>query len=962
VNFGERQYERDWTHNLGPSVELEAPAQRESSHLTCGDYVLGLHMRGFTEMDLDRVASGFLAHHRRGSRSSRGSIGHCQGLPVPPSLSKRRSTGSAGVPWRHPSALARVAGALAVVAGIAVLLGWILAIPALTSVLPGLTRMSPLTALTFALTGAALWIGTVSANPHGALRFHQGAGRGWFGIGGAAIALIGLYRLCDYGFGWNLDIDQLGLTEKPPAAVGSALSLMAPATACGFLLLGCALLLVPAHRFFGAFQTACLLAAMVAWLGFSHYIYGGEPLLPYTKMAFHTAMLFLLVSAGILCTRADEGLVALLRSDGAGGGIARRLVPAAIVGPVVLGWLGLEGERAGLFDTEAGVSLFALSNIIVFGALIWANAESLDRADLERRTAQRRLRSQLERLRLLQQITHATGERQDLSSIFQVVVRTLEDKLPVDFGCVCLYDPVGNLLTVTSVGVRSKELAVELAMSEEARIEIDENGLARCVRGQLVYEPDLKHVQFPFPERLVRGGLRSLVTAPLLTESRVFGVLVVARREPHSFNSADCEFLLQLSEHTALAAHQAQLYGALQGAYDDLRQTQQVVMQQERLRVLGQMASGVAHDINNSISPVALYTEALLENEPGLSERARNYLQTIQQAVGDVAETVGRMREFYRERDPETVMAPVHLNRLVQQVVDLTRARWSDMARQQGIEIRLLTDLAPRPPSVMGLESEIRDALTNLIFNAVDAMPRGGTLTLRTKLTPGGGSSGSAAQPQIAVEIADTGTGMDEATRAKCLEPFFTTKGERGTGLGLAMVYGMIQRHRATIDIESEVGKGTTMRLVFPVAGTQVADSTSAQEVTPPLSRLRILLVDDDPLLLESLREILEGDGHAVVAASGGQEGIDSFRAGSDAGKPFAVVITDLGMPHVDGRQVASAIKATSAATPVILLTGWGRRLAAEGDAPPHVDCVLAKPPRLAELRAGLYQCCAPCR
>ncbi|HLL78078.1 MAG TPA: ATP-binding protein, partial [Ktedonobacteraceae bacterium] len=615
---------------------------------------------------------------------------------------------------------------------------------------------------------------------------------------------------------------------------------------------------VPARRFFGAFQAACLLAAMIAWLGFSHYIYGGEPLLPYTKMAFHTAMLFLLLSAGILCARADEGLVALLRSDGAGGVIARRLVPAAIVGPVVLGWLSLEGQRARLWDTEAGISLFALSNIIVFGALIWANAESLDRADLERRTAQSRLRSQLERLRLLQQITHATGERQDLPSIFQVVVRTLEDQLPVDFGCVCLYDAVDNLLTVTSVGLRSKELAMELAMSEETHIEIDENGLSRCLGGQLVYEPDVEQVHFPFPQRLARGGLRSLVIAPLLTESKVFGVLVVARREPRSFSSTDCEFLKQLSEHTALAAHQAQLYGALQGAYNDLRQTQQVVMHQERLRVLGQMASGVAHDINNSISPVALYTESLLENEPGLTERARRYLQTIQQAVSNVAETVGRMREFYREREPETAMAAVHLNELVQQVLDLTRARWSDMARQHGVEIRLQTELAAAAPAVMGFESEIRDALTNLIFNAVDAMPRGGTLTLRTRLTPGGGrSSDSAEQQHVALEVADTGTGMDEATRAKCLEPFFTTKGERGTGLGLAMVYGMVQRHHAIIDIESEVGKGTTMRLGFPVPATRVTEPTPAQKIMQVLPRLRILLVDDDPLLLKSLRETL---------------------------------------------------------------------------------------------------------
>ncbi len=250
------------------------------------------------------------------------------------------------------------------------------------------------------------------------------------------------------------------------------------------------------------------------------------------------------------------------------------------------------------------------------------------------------------------------------------------------------------------------------------------------------------------------------------------------------FSSGECEFLRQLSEHVALAAHQAQLYGALQAAYEDLRQTREAVMQQERLRALGQMASGIAHDINNAISPVALYTDSLLEREPNLSAQGRGHLQTIQRAIHDVAATVARMREFYRQRESQSTLTPVHLNRLVPQVVDLTRARWSDMPQQRGIVIQLRTELADDPPVVMGVESEIREALTNLIFNAVDAMPEGGTLRLRTKVV------GNPSEPsrQVQLEVSDTGGGMDEEARRRCLEPFFTTKGERGTGLGLAMV------------------------------------------------------------------------------------------------------------------------------------------------------------------------------
>jgi PAS domain S-box-containing protein len=577
----------------------------------------------------------------------------------------------------------------------------------------------------------------------------------------------------------------------------------------------------------------------------------------------------------------------------------------------------------------------------------------------ERKLSEVKLQEQLGRLNLLHQITRATGERQDLQSILQVVIRSLEDNLHIDFGCVCLHDRVAETLTVTSIGVRSEALAMELAMTKEARVPIDQNGLSRCVRGQLVYEPDIAAVEFPFPQRLARGGLRSLVVAPLLVESHVFGVLVAARREPHSFSSGECEFLRQLSEHVGLAAHQAQLYDALQQAYDDLRQTQQAVMQQERLRSLGQMASGIAHDINNAISPVALYTESLLTNEPNLSARTREYLETIQRAIDDVAATVSRMREFYRQREPQFTLVAVSLNELVQQVINFTRARWSDMQQRRGIVIQMQTELAPDLPVVMGIEGEIREALTNLIFNAVDAMPEGGTLTLRTRVAEGAPESKGVSAPRLVhLEVADSGSGMDEETRRRCLEPFFTTKGERGTGLGLAMVYGVAQRHSADIEIESAPGQGTTVRLSFRLPDPSTSGLVLASRNYAVPGRLRLLVVDDDPLLLKSLRDTLESGGHVVVTANGGQMGIDAFRAALERGEPFGAVITDLGMPNVDGRKVASAIKASSPSTPVILLTGWGQRLVDEGDIPPHVDLVLGKPPKLNQLHDALAHCC----
>ena len=381
----------------------------------------------------------------------------------------------------------------------------------------------------------------------------------------------------------------------------------------------------------------------------------------------------------------------------------------------------------------------------------------------------------------------------------------------------------------------------------------------------------------------------------------------------------------------------------LEKANSTLRQTQLAIMQHERLRALGQMASGIAHDINNALSPAVLNCRALLERRVGVEGELREFLTDIHRSVEDVMHTVTRMTEFYRAREPQFVPAPVPINRILEQVVDLTRPRWHDMAQEQGIVIDLEKQVAPDLPSILGVESEIRHALMNLILNAVDAMPEGGKLALRV----------SSAPRSVIVEVRDTGTGMTDEVRGKCLEPFFTTKGQRGTGLGLAMVYGMVQRHEAEIEIDSAPGKGTTMRLTFPACATEglVGQRTA---VPSPVHSARILVVDDDKRVSKSLRKVLEADGHRVTVADGGQAGIDTFLAATGSGEAFSMVISDLGMPHIDGRRVAAAVKAASPKTPIVLLTGWGYSMRENGDLPSHVDHLLSKPPDVNELRLAI--------
>ena len=379
----------------------------------------------------------------------------------------------------------------------------------------------------------------------------------------------------------------------------------------------------------------------------------------------------------------------------------------------------------------------------------------------------------------------------------------------------------------------------------------------------------------------------------------------------------------------------------------ELSQVKHAVLQQERLRALGQMAGGIAHDINNAISPAAMYVESLLEQDKTLSSRARERLTIVQQAIAAVVQTVARLREFCRPRESQAVREAVDLNDVVQQSVALTRARWQTMAQGKGIAIRTELDLAADLPSVLGIVSEIRDAVVNLIFNAVDAMPKGGTITLQTRALGNGAS----------IEVRDTGTGMDEQTRRRCLEPFFSTKGEHGNGLGLAMVYGMLKRHGGEIEIVSEEGRGTSMRLLFSSENTATERqlSTSRPGVTGGAGAgARILLADDDPLVLESLRAALESDGHHVLTADDGQSAIDAFEAANKAGAPFTAVITDFVMPIIDGRTVSTVVNQIRPGTPVIMLTAWGNRVRAKDDTLPHVDHIMAKPANLAELRRTL--------
>lgn len=396
-------------------------------------------------------------------------------------------------------------------------------------------------------------------------------------------------------------------------------------------------------------------------------------------------------------------------------------------------------------------------------------------------------------------------------------------------------------------------------------------------------------------------------------------------------------------------------------AYEELRRTQEIVVQQERLRALGQMASGVAHDVNNALTPIVGYAELLVNLSPDLPDASRRALTVIRQSGEDIARTVARMREFYRRRDEKEPLSPVNINEIIEEVAELTRPRWRDLSQRHGISINVNCDLMPNPPALLSDPSELREALTNLIFNAVDALPDGGTITMVTRVTaPDAGSDSkqnAGSREQLRVEVRDNGMGMDEKTRQRCLEPFFSTKAKHGgTGLGLAMVYGMMQRHSGAIDIESAPGKGTTVALTFPLQEVIPQVAASPTEHRNAQRSLNVLCIDDEATVRQILNDSLKTYSHRVTVAESGKCGVELFRAAKVKNEPYEVVITDLGMPEMDGHQVARIIKAESPKTPIIMLTGWGTMIKEDAETAPEVDAVVAKPARIEELNELLLE------
>jgi len=425
----------------------------------------------------------------------------------------------------------------------------------------------------------------------------------------------------------------------------------------------------------------------------------------------------------------------------------------------------------------------------------------------------------------------------------------------------------------------------------------------------------------------------SLICAPLTWSGEVIGVITLRNSTGKAFAQEDLEILTIFARQTADAIENAKLYEKLEKAYAELSATQERLIFVEKLKALGEMAGGVAHDFNNLLATILGRTQLLLKRQD--SRELRNELKIIEEAALAGGKTVRRLQDFTHV-STKTQFTTINLNGAVEDAVEYTMPSWKTTALKKGITINMNKDLQ-EIPMIEGNYHELKEVISNIILNSVDALNRDGNIWVETKFD----------DSKVVLRIADDGIGMNEETKNKLFYPFFSTKEGKGSGMGLAVVYGILFRHQAEISVESSPGNGAEFLLKFSPA-SKIDKEVESGPAVDEVSELNILLVDDDTSLLSVVEDMIDYIGHKCKTASGGRMALDMLEK-----EKFDLVVTDLGMPDIGGWEVARFSRQIRPETPILLVSGWGAQIDRQ-EAMEKVDAVLAKPFQLADFEEAI--------
>jgi DNA-binding response OmpR family regulator/signal transduction histidine kinase len=588
----------------------------------------------------------------------------------------------------------------------------------------------------------------------------------------------------------------------------------------------------------------------------------------------------------------------------------------------------LAGERVigAIVVYRDSVGPFSDDDIEITQVFAAQAAVALENADLYRRASERAENlttlSALTRL-----ITGAAASREVFGAVAQAAVRLLSARA----SHVWVDDAAHGVVRIE--GAVSVDSVLAQTVSR-LRVIPHGQGLTGTVFASRtpIFVRDLRSEPRWLNRALVENDLvRGYAGIPLVAaEGVVVGVLSVLFGERGEFTDEEKELARLLADQAAIAIVQAQLYGAAERRRrqaeemaSNLERSQAQLVKTERLRALGEMAAGVAHDFNNLLSVILGRAELMLRRvrEPATVRD----LEAVRRAAQDGADTVRRIQEFTRTRRTRA-FERVDLGDVAREVVELTRPRWELEAQSRGVHYEFTVE--GMAPPVAGRPEELREVLTNLVTNAVDAMPDGGRCMVTV------GVEGEWA----AVAVRDTGIGMQEDMRRRVFEPFFTSKGPRGTGLGLAVSWGIVTRHGGTIEVQSTPGHGSTfvVRLPIPVA---LPDSITGVTVPPPTRSAHVLIIEDEPEVQDVLADILREAGYVVSVAKDGENGLERCEQES-----VDIVLSDISMPGFSGWEVAARLRERFPFTPIGFVTGWGDQLDPDRLMRTGVSFVIAKP------------------
>jgi len=439
----------------------------------------------------------------------------------------------------------------------------------------------------------------------------------------------------------------------------------------------------------------------------------------------------------------------------------------------------------------------------------------------------------------------------------------------------------------------------------------------------------------PLATTLLSRGYSAALLVPLALEGGPPAALLLVARDDSAFRPAELRVVAGLASHLAAALRAAELHERLETAFAELHRTQEQLVRSERLRVAGELASGIAHEFNNVLAAILGRVQLLrLRGQSGaLSPRElEDAFGVMELAARDGAETVRRLRQFGAGESTDANES-VDLDAVIREAAEFTRPRWKSAAEVGGVSIEVSVESEPGA-WVWGTAAQLREVFTNLILNALDALPQGGHVRLRSSVQ---GDS-------VVAGVEDDGVGMSPETMQRAFEPFFTTKGVRGTGLGLSMVYGIVQRHDGKLAVQSQPGQGTWIELTFPRASAKAAAPPPAAG-PPPGRTLTVMVVDDEPAVRDLLVDILRTLGHEVTGCEGGATALEAFVPGQ-----FDLVLTDLGMPGIDGWQLCRSLRSMDPDVTIVFVTGWGEGVDVEDARRAGADAVVAKPFNIEDL------------